>query len=333
MHSFVELLNDFCQPSGATPPALPPGLSSPSTRPSTLDILGDSAGAGRAVLDAHRQRFALSSSPVLDLVDSAIVAMVPDLVEPSVKLDDEQIFAERVNLYFYDQARLPGLIGEIFAFYDRVRAQLGRDFDDSIFASLIERGLRLDACRNLVMGLDIRPDPSDSRLKLYFLLDEPHTGLVERFWAFGKDRVASVPRGDALAWLVPTWTRLFGLDFGFDGASELKIYAGAPAFAYSRLHDSLGLTDDAAALMHQAPFCMLSLLDPHTPLQLLLPGDVVLDLVAGHGAGAIAETIERRHLYVLSVDPDQVATGRLDPMNLYYADTRYSGGDTDVFHQ
>jgi len=332
MHSFRELLSNFSQPSGA--PAVPRPTS--ESRPTAADARANVA-AGRAVLESHRQRFDLVSSPILDLVDSAIVAMQPDLVEPSVKLTGGQLFAERVNLYFHEQDQLSPCIGEIFEFYDRVRAHLGRDFDDRILASLLDLGLRLDACRDLIMGLDMRPDRESSRLKLYFLVDESHEELVTRLWDFGKQSCPGGPHGDALDWLVPTWTQLFGLDLGFDGTSRLKVYAGAPAFAYPRLRDSLGLDDEAAALVEQAPFCMLSLLDRPIPLQLLLPGDAVFDLLtsrrAGPMAGRVAETVERRCRYVLSVAADQVATGPLDPMNLYYADTRYSGGDTHVLQQ
>ncbi|WP_428267375.1 DUF5838 family protein [Haliangium sp.] len=326
MRSLADTLTGFLQPISAPAPvaASAPATDGPAPATPTPDFAG--VHAGLEALVTHRRRYALDESPVLNLFTKAIPTLGPDIVEPSIKIDGEQVFAERVNLYFHDRARLPTLVGPLFELYERVGAMVGRDFDYGAFDLLVEHGLRLGACRDLILGVDIRPDPARSRLKLYVLLDEPYTDLVEHLWQLGRQRAPNPARADALSWLVPAWTRLIGVDFGFDGTSTLKVYVGAPAFDYQRLRDSLDLNDAAATLMRQSPFCIVSALDPRTPLHLLLSGDIVLELVPHR----VAETIERRRQYILSVPPGEFTSERLSNMNLYYGDLRLPGGDDHV---
>ncbi len=262
----------------------------------------------------HKQQFSLEPSPIFRLLETFATVIEPELIEPSVKVSPQGIFPERCNLYYYDLKQLPEIMLEIFRFFEEIEKILGQTLNYSAYEYLIDQGFSLDHCRNVVLGVDLRKDTAQSRVKIYFLLQEGSNQIIKSLYQFGEQSQNVNP-------LFLKWTTLFGIDFKFDGTNHLKAYPGFPPYEYQKLQASMGFGEETMQLIKQAPFCMMSALDRFSPLQLLLPGQVITQFI-NH---PLVDTMEPNTYYILSLLPKEIENKKSVNFNIYYNEHRFSG--------
>ncbi len=282
-------------------------LLRPGPPVSDLSARQREAQAPWAILAKHQRNFSFSASPLYEELAILAKHTCSDIVESSVKVADGMVHPRRCNLYYEHRESVPQAAGHMFDFLDRALTRCGEQTDYSVLDALVARGFRIGHCRKAVLGLDERETRGHTRIKFYFLLDEGNEDLVRTLYELAG--MTDPPP------MFLKWTTLFGIDFGFDGSSRLKIYPGFPHFCYEEVARRLELGRRAMAIMKQAPFCMVSL-SGRIFLQLLLPGTVVRQTL-NH---PVARSLNPETQYILGLLPGEIENDRITHFNIYYND-------------
>lgn len=168
---------------------------------------------------------------------------VHDRIEPGVRVHGDRLFPGRFSAYYTDRAEAAALL------FGAYREVLQRTYPRARFdATPVERFLSLGVgpqyTRNAAIGLDARPDPTKSRIKVGFGGQVPFPERVARellpYTTVNGD--VRIERLLKRLWIV-------NFDVGFDGVSEAKLYFGYPRDEYDDplLGDLLGDFQDHRA--------------------------------------------------------------------------------------
>lgn len=167
-----------------------------------------SSAKNLAVMRRHLSLFAVPPAPELEAFVALVAASPMSTAEASVRVEGGAPHAARFNLFFHHQFE---------AGYRRARGYLkGLSLDLDLLDELM--GERFDFSRldKVVVGIDLRDDPAESRAKLWFMLRD-YPEIVERALSIQDDdgRVRS---------LMLHAPFLVGFDFHLDGKSHIKLY-------------------------------------------------------------------------------------------------------------
>ena len=161
----------------------------------------------------HLARFHAESTylcrPFFDAVQSAPEAHL----ERSCKIGSAGISPLRMNLWYRNDGSTEpeSAIKTLVERYVNIA-----DIDLSLYNYLLGSSFRYDKVHYNIVGIDIRPEPQASRLKLWHIVVDYPEIEEAMLTCDGIPQQAS--------WLNVHGGLLFGFDFGFGGTSALKVY-------------------------------------------------------------------------------------------------------------
>lgn len=262
----------------------------------------------------YKELFNVPESDILSLFESVLFT-IPCSVECSNKISQDTVFSQRLNLWFFTVN--PELLKLFYVFFANM--QKNYHLDTSLFEKLIH-GIDVEKVKQLTMGIDLREVTHESRIKFWTIVDQYPQIVNTCLDVHGSD--------DSVRQLVdPNATFLFGFDFLLHGGTRLKIYP---------LYDGDNLTAISNRTKFTGQFCEtttslaslckrihISFSGKHfkkvvhfTPKD---PGQF-LEKIQSPMVHQIDEKYQRYgyHLQIASFLDEELASGQLKEVNLYY---------------
>jgi LynF/TruF/PatF family peptide O-prenyltransferase len=166
-----------------------------------------------AAYDRYRREFDIPTSPVLDAFDE-VVGRDHQIVEPSIKIDrGGGVNTGRFHVIF--DRDLVTATREILRFLDRIRSLSGVSLNTSVLEKALWQ-LDFASVMQAACGLDVRSEPSQSRVKIWFEYLGQHAKTTSLLELHGYD--------DRILALVSEVGLAFGVDFTLSGDTRLKLY-------------------------------------------------------------------------------------------------------------
>jgi LynF/TruF/PatF family peptide O-prenyltransferase len=136
-------------------------------------------------------------------------------LETSCKVERGEVRAARYNLFYHGEHRAL-FLDRVMGLFDEVGRTEKRGLDRDLLRRFLGREADLTGVRKVVTGIDLHPDRSRSRLKVWFILGDAPALARRAIALHGDSRTVNVLRlHDEL---------LIGFDLRFDGTSGIKIY-------------------------------------------------------------------------------------------------------------
>lgn len=174
-------------------------------------------------LETHCRSFGIGDAVQASVAYQGFRELVREVayatVELSIKVAGHSVLAGRFNLFCVPQ-NVQGFVAAVMSFFEEVKAAEAPALDTSLLQQFLEGDVEWTRVSRVVVGLDLREEPLQSRLKLWFFADD-EAGVarnpVQKALAMhGSDELF-----DALH-LHPAL--LFGYDLGFDGTTGFRSY-------------------------------------------------------------------------------------------------------------
>ena len=159
----------------------------------------------------HKKTFNIKNSPILDLFESLLKLSTSYTVECSAKISEEEVFTERVYLWYHGDFNHN--LRKVFDFMNLVSKVNGVKLDTSLLEK-IWHNFNATKIKRIVCAVDLRPNMEESRVKLYFDLFNYDSKISQVCSLCGLKNLPGTPFK----------TSLFGLDFNLSGESRLKLY-------------------------------------------------------------------------------------------------------------
>jgi LynF/TruF/PatF family peptide O-prenyltransferase len=268
------------------------------------------------VIERHRHAFGVGESyPLRRFIDMVAHASSATL-ECSCKIEGDEMHAARFNLWFQDDDRAAQMAA-VLAFLRDVEAEQGPTLDDRLFRAFYTPAFDWTGVRAFVVGVDLREHAADSRLKVWFMLDEPATiDAALTLSPFGNDARRLVV-GPGL---------LIGFDLFLDGRSAVKLY---PRVTHDDLqrpetYDRLAalLPSAVLAMMSESRWSHISFTDTGERIVHCRPADPRAFLerfIADARVGDVATTLMQGEPFdaVVSCRESDIVSSRIHDVNLY----------------
>lgn len=169
-------------------------------------------------IHSHMYFFSLKSTPVMNAFSTLLHAVTYGTLECSVKHTPGKNHPYRFHVFWFkDQIRKA--LPELLRFYLTVDSLDGVRLEESPILRLLGCGAGIRGINKLLAGFDLRPEPADSRLKIWVQLESQPLLLDFLLKESGLHKKCADP-------LIRDHDDfLFGCDFFFDGRIEYKLYA------------------------------------------------------------------------------------------------------------
>lgn len=268
----------------------------------------------------HKTLFKITDSPQLLIFKKYLhEEKIPFSLECSCKLDSNQIFSERFNMWYKDGKYFPVAVKGIVSFFRELSRKGDFKMDLPRFRNIIG-DIDYDKTAQIILGVDFRKDFSDSRAKLWFILkDNPRkiADLLTQYDYEIRDQVKSSIISDTL---------LYGFDFYPSGRIDTKIYPiyyekDIPSLRErgllpnsERLSDMLNRSNSfhisfkntvSDKIYHMRPK------DPDRFIQGLNNKDIstLYSMISGFSG---------RNTVIVSISEKEIISGRITSANIYY---------------
>ena len=267
----------------------------------------------------HKEFFKIENSVFLDEFKNFLKKSdnVDYRLECSVKINGDKIFPSRFNVYFEDSNHLNNL-KKIFSFFDSLSA-LGASFDYNLLGLFINDDLDLNKIQQIICGIDLRNTMEESRAKIWFLLKEDATDLINKavsFFNYQDPKFFNLYSSSKL---------LVGFDFGFKQRSKIKMYLpfvrsqlvdlvilaklqdslSDKAFKFINLSDQIYVLFDQSSNIRTLNFLIKNPLDLFKLIKKSLNDDLITFLK------------DKTHIY-LSLSEEDILKEDYTKINLYY---------------
>jgi LynF/TruF/PatF family peptide O-prenyltransferase len=146
-------------------------------------------------------------------------------LECSVKLEGEQCFADRFNLW-YAPAPAAAIVDRFLGLANDINSLEEVTLNFDLFNQVHTPDLYRSDIQQIIAGIDLRTPARDSRLKIWFIVRNNPAYLIRVIHLHGLN--------DLIPKLMLRQELLFGIDLYFDGRTKLKIY---PCLRRSDLQD------------------------------------------------------------------------------------------------
>ena len=174
----------------------------------------------------HKKLFNIKESKTLTLFEKL---MEGQFVECSYKLSSGKIYPVRFNLFF-PQKENKTAFEKTINFFKELSKEQTINLNYSILTSLFKKSFDLNKVQRILLGVDFREKLKESRVKIYFIISNYPSKTEEILKINGKNKeILSLINKDLL---------LFGIDFSFDGKTQIKIY---PHINFKELNEDIFL--------------------------------------------------------------------------------------------
>ncbi|NUQ29230.1 MAG: hypothetical protein HOQ35_12040 [Acidobacteriaceae bacterium] len=179
-------------------------------------------------LETHCRVFGIGKAVQASVAYQGFCKLVPEAtyatLELSIKVTGDDLQAGRFNLFCAPQD-VQEFVVRVLSFFEAVKAAEAPALDLSLLRRFLEGDVDWTRVSRVVVGLDLREESLQSRLKLWFFADDEagvaHNPVQKALAMHGTDEFF-----DTLH-LHPAL--LFGYDFGFDGTTGLRSYPDVTA--------------------------------------------------------------------------------------------------------
>jgi LynF/TruF/PatF family peptide O-prenyltransferase len=171
----------------------------------------------------HKKTFNIKQTKLLSSLEKL---MDGQFIECSCKVMSNKVYSSRFNIFFSKNENKTTL-GKCFKFFEDTSKENNIYLNYSILRSLFNKPFDINKIKRIILGVDLREKIKDSRIKIYFALYDYPPKVEEILKIHGKNKdILNLINFDDLG---------FGIDFSFDGKTQIKIY---PRISSSSLHNN-----------------------------------------------------------------------------------------------
>lgn len=167
----------------------------------------------------HKKLFDLEQNIFLGFFENLLYASSNFFLECSVKIISTRIYPCRLNIW-YDNSNKNYRQNQdnIFDFIIKIEKEGNFETDYSLFNRILKNKMDFNKVEKIVLGVDFRKKIRDSRIKLWFIINQYPEKYKEVLAVHGWSESKKMLQ------LFNSSSLLFGFDFCFNGKSKIKIY-------------------------------------------------------------------------------------------------------------
>lgn len=170
-------------------------------------------------IDKHKNAFEVENSYILNIFESfvdKIERITYSILECSCKIEYERLYPARFNIGFAPNNEKQ--FNAVFKFLSQIAVKLDVELDYSLFKRLLSSDFNLVKIKELIVGVDLRRELSESRLKIGLTIED-----YPELTNFGINLHSNL-KETAQTLLTISYLLHIGLDLYLDGHSEIEIY-------------------------------------------------------------------------------------------------------------
>jgi len=175
----------------------------------------------------HKRLFKIENNKYLDLFEDLLKRLEDSYLECSIKFVGDKIFPCRYNIYYRGKYPLKN-INLVFNFLMNLSNQ-GIDINFDLLKQTFGQSINFNKTKGVVVGIDLRKNFEDSRVKFWLVNDKKYTDLFNKVLNLHG-------HNQNVMELIHENELLFGFDFSFNGETRIKIY---PHFDESEIQDKI----------------------------------------------------------------------------------------------
>jgi|GEM_PF-3521262 len=165
----------------------------------------------------HKKAFNLRDSRALQIFEDLLRSSGNYVLERSCKIERNKIYPARFYVWYHNQDHLRSL-DLISRFFKGVAECPGTNIDFTLLKEILDRDVDLNKVMQIITGVDLRSKTKDSRIKFWMRIVNYPEKLYQVISMHGHAKtVMDLLTKDDL---------LFGIDFYFDGRTNIKLYLG-----------------------------------------------------------------------------------------------------------
>lgn len=277
-------------------------------------------------IERHRRAFGVGEPyPLRRFIDMVAHASSATL-ECSCKIEGDEMHAARFNLWFQDDDRAAQMAA-VLAFLGHVEAEQGQTLGDRLFRAFYTPAFTWTGVRAFVVGVDLRDHTADSRLKVWFMLDE--SAMIDAALELS-------PFGNDARQLLVGPGLLIGFDLFLDGRSAVKLYPRVTRddLQQPATHDRVAALVPSAVLtmMNESRWSHISFSDTGERIVHCRPDDphgFLERFIADPRVGEVATTLMQGEPLdvVVSCRESDIVASQIHDVNLYATFGRYVGAE------
>ncbi len=263
--------------------------------------------------DWYNRIYEIPESPIRSELEKIMRKGWHHRIEPSIKVDTDKFHPNRFNIWYWNQAQMPGVIKAFMQLVAFVEESKQGSFDLDPYKELFKRGMKLSHARVLAIGIDLRPEKMESsRLKIGVALKNRHKELIRDYF----DPQTGNLELDEFFYQN---TNLIGFDFGFNGNTSIKVYPGFRKDTFDNELLKQHFSPKENELLLKSISAFYSVVDNTTPEKRVLTVTIPekhLQPIMQHEPRL--HWMENGGRYIFSFLPVEFEKGKIERFNLYY---------------
>ena len=170
-------------------------------------------------INAHRQAFDVEPLYPLDIFQDFITKIDGiDTIEASCKIEADKLQAAR--FVALSSQEIEKKLTEFFTFFRQVESRVDVQLNYDLLHKFLGKSFDFSKVTRITTGVDLRPNISDSSLKIHIRLNDHPENLKKIEAALILDGNDST----AQRWIALQTVHLIGFDFYLNGRSEIELY-------------------------------------------------------------------------------------------------------------
>jgi LynF/TruF/PatF family peptide O-prenyltransferase len=285
------------------------------TKPSQIDY-------NLSCLTNHQKAFNIDECFLIKEFKKLVQNSENSTVECSCKIEDNNLYSTRFNLWFFgdDLVKKNEAIQAVTNFINKVEKRLKINFNYSLFNQFYDNSFDLNLTKKIITGIDLRQKINDSRLKIWFIINNYPEKLEQALLLQGDNT--------EVRQLIFHNELLVGFDFFFDGRTKIKLYPdiNKEEFQDIQIQKKLKevLSDVAINLMSLCFWTHISFTSDNAEIILhyhpLNPQKFIKKFVYNQIVDNINNFYQHQNILrqVISVKESELIDNSINSLNLYY---------------
>lgn len=166
-------------------------------------------------IGTHKKAFEIDYLYPLDIFEQFVQTTGDCLIECSGKIKKDKLYPARFDLQFSDRQHLKNL-NAVLNFFKKVEGRVDVKLNYELLEQFLGNEFDFSKVQTILTGVDLRPELSESRLKLFIRIgDYPEKVAVAKQLCGNYPELQKLIRYDTLH---------IGFDFNLDGRSAIELY-------------------------------------------------------------------------------------------------------------
>jgi len=163
----------------------------------------------------HKKIFNIKTDRHLKIFDDLLNNLKDYLLECSCKIKYNKVYYKRFNIWCTNKNYIE-TTKKIFNFMERISQINNVKINYTLIRKVLDKHFNINKIKGLVFGIDFRTDLKDSRIKLWFTMENYPEGLKKILSFYEPNKELNL--------LCAGRELLFGFDFSFSGKTKIRIY-------------------------------------------------------------------------------------------------------------